>query len=128
MVTSQTLTLKKGLAAFGSFLLWTLTAVLGVLGILTLREIVLSLYVLSLDTVPQFGDLALLAPHGYNRSYWMGVTLTQWTTLLSTILWIGIVIGGAEYLSRNYGTPKAWKFLGWVIGGEFVVLLVGLLI
>ena len=128
MLNSQPLHIKKSLTVVVTVLLWVLMAALGILCVLALRELVLSLYVLSLAEVPSYGDFLLLAPQGYNQSYWRGVALMQWSTFLLAILWIAVVIGGAEYLFRNLGRSITWKFLSWAIGLELVVLIVGMLV
>ena len=96
MLNSQTLPSKKWLAALGTFLLWILMAALGLLCVLALWEMALTFYVQSLGPVRLGGDFALLAPRGYNQTYWWGVALGQWILSLLAILWTIGVIGGAE--------------------------------
>ncbi len=128
MVNGRTFYLRTSLVSLGTILLWGLMASLGVVSILALREMAVSLYVLSLDSVPILSDIALLAPQGYNQTYWLGVAIWQRSLFFLALLWMAVVIGGAEYLYLNLGQPKAWRFLGWTIGIEFAVLTIGLLI
>ena len=126
MLKNHLIPFYKSVPAFAAFLMWLLMAAVGILSIIALRELVVRFYILSLDTVPSYRELSVLAPQGYNQVYWRGGLLTQWTSYVLAILWILVVIGGTAFIYQNVGQPRVWRFLGWAIGLD--VLVVGLVL
>ena len=91
------------------FLLWVATAVLGFMSIIVAREIVLN----------------MMARFGFTR----GHELANWLVLIPMgILFIGVVIGGAEYHFRRIGQAQSWHLFARTLAAELSILALGLFI
>jgi hypothetical protein len=43
--------------------------------------------------------------------------------LLAAIVFIGIIIGGAEYHYKNIGQPNSWKLFSWTIFIQLFIMV-----
>ena len=101
---------NKGWMILLAVFLWAFTAILGLMEFSVVRGMVLRIYA-------TFWRVDLVAP-----------ALSAFTIMFLAIIWIGFVIGGAEYHSRNFGTPKSWKLFARTIAAEVSILLLALYI
>ena len=104
-------------AGLAAFVLWAVTAVLGLWEIWVVREMLLRVYVRfwAGDTVT-------------GNDYWLSVFLQNWLVLILGIVWIAVVIGGGEYHSKYVGQPKSWKLFARTIGVQLAILVLVLFI
>jgi hypothetical protein len=117
MSEERTLPLGKLGTAVATFVLWAFTAVLGMFEILVIRDMVLRVYARF------FAD-----DRAYGTDYWGGVALGQVVVVILAIVWIGLVIGAAEYHYKYYGQRRSWRLFARVIGVELAILVLALFI
>jgi hypothetical protein len=94
------------------FALWAVTSVVAFVEILVVREI----------AVGVFAHFAALGGF-YGGEYWGGVAISTGVYYVMGFICTGLIIGGAEYHYRNYGTPGSWKLLGRTIAVELSILI-----
>lgn len=115
MTTEQ---LPRYLSAALTFVLWLATIVLGILELAVAVDVVLAAYrgVLTLLGVPM---------EDFGREYWTGYNIQ---TIGALVMGMGVlvmaIISGEIYL-RHYGTPRAWKLAGAILGAELGLLVIG---
>lgn len=90
--------------------LWVLTAVLGLLDILAIRSILVTLYILL------GGDTG---GHGY----WVAVNVSNWSVLVTGLLWIAVTVGGGEFHRKRVGQRSSWIAFAITIAVEAVILI-----
>lgn len=117
MSEERTLPLGKIGTAVAAFVLWAITAILGMFEIVVIRDMVLRVYARF------FGD-----DRAFGADYWAGVALGQVLVVILAIVWIGLVIGAAEYHCKYFGQPKSWRLLARVIAVELAILVLALFI
>ena len=93
------------IAAILAALLWLGTAVLGVLNILAARDIAL---ILSVDAGRSPAEAGLMA---------------MFAIFLATLVFIALVIGGAEYHYKRIGHPSSWKVFTWTLILQLLVMI-----
>ena len=103
--------------AVATLVLWAFTAALGMFEILVVRDMVLRVYARFFADDWAYGD-----------DYWGGVALGQVLVVILAIVWIGLIIGAAEYHYKYFGQPKSWRLFARVIGVELAVLVLAFFI
>lgn len=104
--------------AITTFLLWCLITALGIAEVVIAVDLVMASYSALLKL---FGVIT----EAYGREYWTGFNVQ---TISALILGVGVLvlsIGSGEFFLRNYGTVKAWRLAGFIVGGEFLILVLG---
>jgi hypothetical protein len=97
--------------------LWLGTAVAGFLLILPVIDSILRIFA------------ALWWDYGYfGEAYSGGVVTRQFFALALAILYIIMVVGGAEYHSRHFNESGSWKFIARSIAGLITLYLFSVLI
>ena len=93
-----------------AFVLWAATAALGLFEIVVVREMLLRI-------------CACLG-----SDYLEALNLGNWAVFVLAILWLALVVGGAEYHYRRFGQRSSWKLFGWTIAVEVLILVLALFI
>ena len=88
-----------------SFTLWLGTFFLGLLNIIVIRDLTLAAYIFSGGSPEGASVFAILA------------------VFLAAIVFIGVIIGGAEFHYRHLGHPSSWKLFVWTIVIQLLVLV-----
>ncbi len=102
---SFTIRPRFALVVFVTALLWLGTALLGLLNIIVVRDLAI-LAVVALDGKnAEAGPIAILAVMG------------------AAMLYIGLVVGGAEYHYRNIGHPNSWKLISITLLIQLFILI-----
>lgn len=91
--------------------LWLLTSALSFVLIPTVLDMSTRIYAAF------WGDYGF-----YGRSYWSAVALRQFLTFPMTLFALMVIIGGAEYHSRNLGSPASWRMFGRTLALELALL------
>ncbi|RLD09018.1 MAG: hypothetical protein DRI56_04840 [Chloroflexota bacterium] len=86
-------------------LLWAGTLVIGLLNILVIRDLVLMVYLSAGHNTAEMSVAAILA------------------VLISALIYIAVVIGGAEYHYKHIGCPSSWKLFSWTIMGQLFIMV-----
>ena len=107
--------LRRISAGVITFILWAVTAVVGLVEILVVRRIVERGY------MRLWGDSS-------RGSYWTAVNLGMWATLILALIYIAFVIGTGEYHRSKVGQRSSWKLFGWTIAIELLILLLSLVV
>jgi hypothetical protein len=92
------------LSAVLAFVLWSGTAVIGLQNIVIIR------------------NLAIVGFTGISNGVWTSA-LTMFVVLIASIVYIFVVIGGAEYHYRRIGEAGSWKLFSLTILAELFILL-----
>lgn len=101
---------NKGWMILPVVFLWFFTAIIGLVEFSVVRVMVLRIYA-------RFWRVDLVAP-----------ALSAFTIMFLAIIWIALVIGGAEYHFRNFGAPKSWKLFARTIAVEVSILVLALFV
>ncbi len=101
--------LRSSLYGLLAFIIWLGTAVVGLQVIAIVRE-ALSWLVFLVS-----GKLQL------------AFALGNWALIPLGLVWIAVVIGGAEYQYRRGGQRISWKLFAWIIAVELFILIFALL-
>jgi len=88
-----------------AIILWLGSAFIGLLNLIVIRDLTI-MAVVSLG-----GNAADAAP------------ITIIAVMIGALLYIGVVIGGAEYHYRNIGQPGSWKLFTIIILGQLFLLI-----
>lgn len=86
-------------------ILWLGSAFIGLLNIIVIRDLAIMMMVALGGGATQAGPVAILAVMG------------------AVLLYIGVVIGGAEYHYRNIGQPGSWKLFSITLLGQLFILI-----
>lgn len=89
-----------------AFILWVITAVLGVLNIVYIRSLTLRTYL-------------RFVPDGTNALSLLNLLIM----FAMVFFFVAAVIGGAEYHRTRYGTSDSWKWFARVLALETAVIL-----
>ncbi len=100
--------LKPIYAQILSLLLWLLIAGLGLYSVYTLFRLSTTVYALV------------------GKDYYTGVLVSQVVTVVAGLVWIVSVVVSGETLREHTGERKTWRLLGWMIGVELVLLILGI--
>jgi hypothetical protein len=88
-----------------SVILWLGTALIGLLNIIVIRDLTIMAVVAAGGKAAEAGPVVILAVMG------------------AALLYIGFVIGGAEYHYRNVGQPNSWKLFSITLLGQLFILI-----
>jgi hypothetical protein len=91
-------------------ILWLGSAFIGLLNILIIRDLAIMAVVALGGKAAEAGPIVILAVMG------------------AALLYIGLVIGGAEYHYRNVGQPNSWKLFSITLLGQLFILILPYLI
>jgi len=111
----KTLQSNKRLTALLTFVLWLATAAVGMYEIAVAREILIGLFA-------RFSNVSQAGYEAFKQEQLAGA-LGIGLIMFLAVVWIAIFLGGAEYLYRHFGQPRAWRFLAWVIVVEVVIFV-----
>jgi hypothetical protein len=92
-----------------SFLLWLASAGLGLYAIYSVFKLTTGLYALI------------------GQDYYTGVLAGQVATVAAGQVWIVAVVVGGETLRKYAGKSKIWRLLGWIIGIELLLIVLGII-
>ena len=93
-----------------ALILWLGSAFIGLLDLIVLRDLAI---------------MAVIAMDGRNA---VAGPIAIITVILGAILYIGFVIGGAEYHYKNIGLPGSWKLFSITLLGQLFILILPYLI
>jgi len=93
-----------------ALILWLGSAFIGLLDLIVLRDLAI---------------MAVIAMDGHNAT---AGPIAIMTVLLGAMLYIGFVIGGAEYHYKNIGLPGSWKLFSITLLGQLFILILPYLI
>jgi hypothetical protein len=93
-----------------ALILWLGSAFIGLLDLIVLRDLAI---------------MAVIAVDGPNAA---AGPIAIMTVLLGAMLYIGFVIGGAEYHYKNIGLPGSWKLFSITLLGQLFILILPYLI
>ena len=93
-----------------ALILWLGSAFIGLLDLIVLR------------------DLAIMTVIALDRSNATAGPVAITAVLLGAILYIGFIIGGAEYHYKNIGLPGSWKLFSITLLGQLFILILPYLI
>ena len=93
------------LAVILAVILWLGTLIIGILNLFVIIDLVVA------------GFLAL----GGSRASATFVAIL--TVFLFTLVYIGVVIGGAEYHYKNIGQPRSWKLFIWTLTIQLFIMV-----
>ena len=93
-----------------AIILWLGTAIIGLLDLIVMRDLAFKFVVMLDGGRTEAGPIAIM-------SVYFGV-----------LLYIGFVIGGAEYHYKNIGQPNSWKLFSITLLGQLLILILPYLI
>ena len=109
---------NKTLAAVVTFVLWLGTAVLGLQEIVIVRDLILRL-----------GALFAGGGEALGPEYWAGRSFEgMGTVIVLALVYIAIVLGGAEYHYQHFNQLRSWKLFGWTYAVMLSILILVLFI
>lgn len=121
MMTDQTGVKDANLAAkAAAFALWLVTAVVGLWQIGLIRDLIFRLMF-------RFQPVGLTRYEAFKQQRVAGA-LGTFIVLLLSLIWIAVVIGGAEYHRRRIGRRESWLLFSRVLAVEFGLALLPLFI
>ena len=88
-----------------SFMLWLGTLVIGLLNLLVIRDLVLAVCTAAGIGIAATGVAAILA------------------VFVSAVIYIIVIIGGAEYHYKRIGHPSSWKLFSWTIVMQLFIMV-----
>jgi hypothetical protein len=86
-------------------ILWLGTAFIGLLNIIVVRDLAIMVVVAAGGTAAEAEPIVIMAVMG------------------AALLYIGVVIGGAEYHYKNVGQPNSWKLFSLTLLGQLFILI-----
>lgn len=98
------------ISALLSFILWLGTFFIGLLNLIVIRDLSIAAYISSGGS-----------PEGAS-------VVTILTVLIGAMLYIGVVIGGAEFHYKNIGQPSSWKLFSWTIVIQLLIMVLPYLV
>jgi hypothetical protein len=116
----NSLTSNKILTAVITLVLWLATAAVGLWQIALIRELLFRL-IARFSAIPQSEYEAFKQAQTAGS---LGILLL----IVLAVVWIAVFIGGAEYLYRHAGKPRAWKLFAWIIATQAAIFLLALFI
>jgi len=108
----------RPLIATLTFLVWLLITALGILEVVIAVDLVMAAYS---GLLRLFGVIT----EAYGREYWAGFNVQNISALLLGIGVIALSIVSGEIFLKHYGTRRAWRLAGIILGGEMLVLMIG---
>ncbi len=82
---------------------------------------------LGLYAIYNANKLATLIYSLIAKEYYIGVLVGQVTTVVAGLAWIVAIVAGGETWRKYAGGRRTWRLLGWVIGVELALILLGIL-
>ncbi len=110
--------MPRPLIATLTFLVWLLITALGILEVVIAVDLVMAAYS---GLLRLFGVIT----EAYGREYWAGFNVQNISALLLGIGVIALSIVSGEIFLKHYGTRRAWRLAGIILGGEMLVLMIG---
>lgn len=110
--------MPRPLLATLTFLVWLLITALGILEVVIAVDLVMAAYS---GLLRLFGVIT----EAYGREYWAGFNVQNISALLLGIGVIVLSIVSGEIFLKHYGTRRAWRLAGIIVGGEMLVLMIG---
>lgn len=107
---SHSLRPRRAITWAVALILWLGSAFIGLLDLIVLRDLAI---------------MAVIAVDGRNAT---AGPIAIMTVLLGAMLYIGFVIGGAEYHYKNIGLPGSWKLFSITLLGQLFILILPYLI
>jgi hypothetical protein len=107
---------KKFSAPVAAFSLWLATVILATWDFLVIRGMVLRTYV------------RILPVGGGSEAAGVINLIHIILVIILAILWIGVVIGGAEYHYKRVGRPDSWKLFSRTLAVELSILFLAVFI
>jgi len=107
---SHSLWSRRAITWAVALILWLGSAFIGLLDLIVLRDL---------------ASMAVIAVDGRNAT---AGPIAIMTVLLGAMLYIGFVIGGAEYHYKNIGLPGSWKLFSITLLGQLFILILPYLI
>jgi hypothetical protein len=101
---------RRAILGIVALLLWLGSAFIGLLDLLVLRDLAI---------------MAVIAVDGRNAT---AGPIAIMAVLFGALLYIGFVIGGAEYHFRNLGQPGSWKLFIFTLLAQLFILILPYLI
>lgn len=108
--SSHSLWPRRAITWAVALILWLGSAFIGLLDLIVLRDLAI---------------MAVIAMDGRNA---IAGPIAIMTVLLGAMLYIGFVIGGAEYHYKNIGLPGSWKLFSITLLGQLFILILPYLI
>ncbi len=112
------MTVPRPLAATLTFLLWLGITALGIAEVVIAVDIVMATYSALLRL---FGVIT----EAYGREYWTGFNVQTLSALLLGVGMVVLSIVSGEIFLKHYGTGRAWRLAGFILGGEILILVIG---
>lgn len=101
---------RRAIIGMVALILWLGSALIGLLDLIVLRDLAI---------------MAVIAVDGRNAT---AGPIAIMAVLLGAMLYIGFVIGGAEYHFKNLGQPGSWKLFIFTLLGQLFILILPYLI
>lgn len=98
------------ISAILAFILWSGTFFIGLLNILVVRDLTIAVYIFNGGS-----------PAGAS-------VVTILSVMIAAMVYIGIVIGGAEYHYKHIGQPGSWKLFSWTIFIQLFIMVLPYLV
>ncbi len=108
---------RNSIAAIVTGVVWALSSAGAVALALSVLDMVLRIYAAF------WGEY-----NTYGPDYWGAVFIRQILILAFGAICLALIVGSAEYYSRNYGTPKAWKMMTRVVAVEVALAVLTMII
>ena len=108
----------RPLYAFFTFLIWLFITALGIAEVVIGVDIIMAAYS---GLLRLFGVIT----EAYGREYWTGFNVQ---TIGALVLGLGVIvmsIVSGEIFVKHYGTTRAWRLAGFIVGGEILILAMG---
>lgn len=101
-----------------TFWLWLLTVGLGIAEVVVLADLLLAGYALVLGWRG-------VVTEAYGREYWTGFNVQTIGALALGLGVLAMAVASGEVYLKHYGTAKAWRWLGVIVGVELLILGLG---
>jgi hypothetical protein len=81
---------------------------------------------LGLYAVYSIYKLAIMVYALFGKDYYSGVVIGQVATLAAGLVWLVAIVFSGETLFKHAGENKTFRLLGWMIGIELVLIVLGI--
>jgi len=98
------------ISALLSFILWLGTFFIGLLNIIVIRDLTIAGYIATGGSPEGASVVTILA------------------VLIAAMVYIGVVIGGAEFHYKHIGHPSSWKLFTWTIVIQLLIMVLPYLV
>ncbi len=107
MPENNTGNLRPWYAQVLPWLVWLASAGLGLYAVYSLSKLSTAVYALI------------------GKDYYTGVVISQAMAVAAGLAWIATIVGSGEHLRKNPAGRSAWRLLGWIVGIELVLIILG---